>query len=274
MTDDYARRIDEAQRQLAELRATAGKGPGPQPGEAEGAGRAGDGAVDAVADRGRLLSVTLAPQVMRLTDEELGELLTDAVNQALRRSRARLLGAAGDDAPPPLATLETSVEQVRDQGERAMYEIQAALNRAIGRVGDRTGLGGDTGGQGLEQLLASLTSTLRAAQHKTSDQDQEPDHTGADDEGHVSARVDAGGTVTGFAFGPRAMRLPSIDLAAHAVTAVNAALATAGTAAAERSAADLADLRRRVGELREASVTQMTQLTASLTGIMSRIREP
>lgn len=277
MADDYARRIDDAQRQLDELRAGAGQGPAelPHAASSEAVGRAGDGAVEAVAERGRLRAVTLAPQLMRLTDAEIGELLAEAANQALRQSRARLLAGAGGDVPS-LAALETSVEQVRDQGERAMYEIQSALNRAIVKVGDRTGLGGDTGGQGLEQLLAALAGTLRAAGGKdeAGPADGPGEAHGADEDGHVSARVDAGGTVTGFAFGPRALRLPSVDLAAHAVTAVNAALTRVEADAAARTAGDLADLRRRVEELREASVTQMTQLTTSLTGIMSRIREP
>lgn len=299
MTDDYARRIDDAKRQLAEVRAAAVHGNATAAAAtAGGAGReatahAGDGAVEVVAEGGRLRAVTLAPQLMRRTDEELGALLTEAANRALRASRAP---AAAEPGVPSLAALETSVEQVRDQGERAMYEIQTALDRAIAKVGDRTGLGGDTGGQGLDQLLAALAGTLRAAREQARQTAPETAQEaaqktaretapeapqaaraaaqGADDDGHVAARVDAGGAVTGFTFGPHAMRLPSVELAAHAVTAVNAALAGAEADGAARAAADLADLRRRVDDVRQASVTQMTQLTAALTGIMSSIREP
>ncbi|MDG6101402.1 YbaB/EbfC family nucleoid-associated protein [Dactylosporangium aurantiacum] len=299
MADEYAQRIDDAKRQLAEVRAVAGRRDATAPAVGTGreaTGHAGDGAVEVVADGGRLRSVTLAPQVMRRTGEEVGALLTEAANQALRRSRVPVPTGA-EAGVPSLAALEASVEQVRDQGERAMYEIQTALDRTIAKVGDRTGLGGDTGGQGLDQLLAALAGTLRAARATgaagtgaagTSDAGTGaagPGDTGsgdadartargADDEGHVSALVDAGGTVTGLTFGPWAMRLPSVELAAHTVTAVNAALAGAEADGAARAAADLADLRRRVEDVRQASVTQMTQLTAALTGIMSRIREP
>ncbi|MEV0135548.1 YbaB/EbfC family nucleoid-associated protein [Dactylosporangium sp. NPDC050688] len=288
MADDYANRIDDAKRQLAQLRAAAVHGnPTAPAATAGGAGReatahAGDGAVEVVAEGGRLRAVTLAPQVMRRTGEEIGALLTEAANQALRQSRVPV-PAAAEAGVPSLAALETSVEQVRDQGERAMYEIQTALDRAIAKVGDRTGLGGDTGGQGLDQLLAALAGTLRAAQDTGSAQQRAEQGAaqadartsqGADGDGHVAARVDAGGAVTGFTFGPWAMRLTSVDLAAHVVTAVNAALAGAEADGAARAAADLADLRRRVDDVRQASVTQMTQLTAALTGIMSRIREP
>jgi DNA-binding protein YbaB len=280
MTDDFERRIDDARRRLEQLRADArvpgGDAAQPAPDRPSAnatSARAGDGAVEAFAASGRLQGITFAPQVMRLGDDEIARLLTEAVNQALQRSRAEML-AGVEDGVPSLAGLETSVEQVRDQGERAMYEIQAALNGAIAKVGDRTGLSGDTGSQGLDQLLGTLFDTLRVAQGAGAPGEATPEGHGSDDEGHVSARVNDGGTVTEFAFGPRAFRLPSVDLAVHTVAAVNAALDDAESARAALSAADLADLSRRVDEVRQASVRQMTQLTQSLTGIMSRIREP
>jgi DNA-binding protein YbaB len=308
MGDNFEGRIDDARRRLAEVRAAGaavtastgtaldapagamvdasaaamvdasagatvdGDGSGTT---VEAVGRAGDDAVEATALRGRLRTVTLAPQLMRRSDAEVAELVTDAVNRALQRSRADMLAGAGGDVPS-LAGLETRVEQLRDQGERAMYEIQTGLNRAISKVGDRTGLSGDTSSQGLEQLLGSLAGTLRLAQSVTRSR---PAGTadggrGTDGEGHVTAEVDGGGSVTELSFGPRAFRLPSIDLAEHMVTAINAALTDVEATVTAQSTVDFAELRRRVAEVQEASVRQMTQLTTSLTGIMSSIREP
>ena len=330
---DDARRSPDDARQPDDVRRPADEdAPGAAEAVTDSTGRAGDGAVEAVAARGRLRSITLAPALMRRSDAEVAELLTEAVNQALLRSRAELLAGTGDT--PTLAGLEVRVEQLRDEGERAMYEIQTALNRAIQRVGDRTGLSGDTSSQGLDQLLGALSETLRAAQATGGGAEAPADapteaqaagpagaradvqtgaqaeaQTGAraeahaagsvgaraeahaagsvgaraegpaggrgsDGDGNVTVRVDGGGTVTEVLFGPRAFRLPSVDLAEHVVAAVNAALADAEAAAATQSTMDLAELRRRVTEVREASIRQMTQLTSSLTGIMSSIREP
>jgi DNA-binding protein YbaB len=273
MADDFEQRIDDARRRLEDLRATRQAPTGEAGAETstEGVGRAGDDAVEAVAQGGRLRSITIAPHLMRRSDEEMSDLLTAAANEALRRSRAEMLAGAGDT--PSLGGLETRVEQLRDQGERAMHEIQTALTNAIAKVGDRTGLSGDPGPQGLDQLLSSLSDTLRAAHAPRDDAAPAQGGRASDDEGHVTASVDGGGTVTGFLFGPRAFRLPSVDLAENAVVAVNVALADV-EAGAIRSTVDFSELRSRVAEVREASVRQMTALTASLTGIMSSIREP
>jgi DNA-binding protein YbaB len=308
MGDNFEGRMDDARRRLAEVRAagtavdasagavvgasagavvnasasavvnaSAGAAvDGAGPGAATVAiGRAGDDAVEATAVRGRLRTITLAPQLMRRSDAEVAELVIEAVNQALQRSQADMLAGSGTDVPS-LAGLETRVEQLRDQGERAMYEIQNGLNRAISKVGDRTGLSGDTSSQGLEQLLGSLADTLRLAQSATrsSPAGATVGGRGTDGDGHVIAEVDGGGSVTELSFGPRAFRLPSIDLAEHVVTAINAALTDVEAAVTAQSTVDFAELRRRVAEVQEASVRQMTQLTTSLTGIMSSIREP
>ncbi|MFU8853165.1 YbaB/EbfC family nucleoid-associated protein [Micromonospora sp. SL1-18] len=271
--DDYAARISAYRRELAEMRIDRS---GSEAG-AESRGDAAEGQVNVVAAAGRLRSVELAGRLMRLPGEDLGPLIVEAANTALAGARSDLVNP---EPAPDLSGLTDSFAAALAESELALHRVQGALNEAIAKVGPRTGLGGDLPETEASDLLYGVMDTLRSVRGVPPDQDQ-PDAAerrgvGSDGAGHISVEVDGTGQIVRLAL-PRAGRLTSDQLGELIVEAVNRALDEVEPApAVDAVPPGLAgeDLGRRVAELQEASVRQMTALTGALTGIMARIREP
>nr|WP_128136625.1 hypothetical protein [Micromonospora provocatoris] len=109
--DDYAARVSGYREELAALRA----GGHPTGGvTAEAHGRAADGQVEVAAEDGRLRSVELAAPLMRLSEDELGRLVEQAVNDALTASRGSL---ASSEPAPDLTALAGSLGAVLAESE-------------------------------------------------------------------------------------------------------------------------------------------------------------
>ncbi|WP_433289000.1 hypothetical protein [Micromonospora sp. CA-244673] len=266
---DFVRRVGAYRRQLAELQADRSR---PEA-AAEGHGDAADGQVKVVAAAGRLRSVGLAAQLMRLSGDDLAPVVVEAANNALAAARADPVGV---EPAPELSGLADGLAAAVAQSELAWRRLQEALNEAITKAGPRTGLGGDVPTQETSDLLGGVMEVLRSARGVPSDagEPHEPVRrgVGSDDAGHVSAEVDGAGRVVRLEL--RAGRLTSWQLGELVVEAVNRALDEVGTADAVPPGPVGEDLSRRVAELQDASARQMAALTGALTGIMARIREP
>lgn len=269
--DDFGARVSAYRRELAELRVDRSR---PET-AAESRGNAADGQVSVVAAAGRLRSVELAAQLMRLSGEDLGPLIVEAANAALAGARPDLVSA---DPAPDLSGLTDSLATALAESELALHRVQGALNEAIAKVGPRTGLGGDLPAHEASDLLYGVMAALRSAHGVPPDPDQpdEPERRGigSDDAGHVSAEVDGTGRLVRLVLEPRAGRLTSVELGELIVASVNRALDEMEPAPPADGAPVAGDLGRRVAELQDASVRQMSALTGALTGIMARIREP
>ncbi|NES27833.1 hypothetical protein GCE86_10315 [Micromonospora terminaliae] len=266
---DIAGRVGAYRRQLAEQRVDRLR---PEA-AAEGHGDAADGQVRVVASAGRLRSVELAAQLMRLSGADLAPVVAEAANNALTAARA---DSVSTEPMPELSGLADSLAAAVAESDLAWRRLQGALDEAIAKVGPRTGLGGDVPIQETSDLLGGVMEVLRSARGVPSDagESQEPERrgVGSDDAGHVSADVDAAGRVVRLEL--RAGRLASWQLGELVVEAVNRALDEVETADAVPVGPVGEDLARRVAELQDASARQMAALTGALTGIMARIREP
>ncbi|MDR7278989.1 hypothetical protein [Catenuloplanes atrovinosus] len=231
-------------------------------------GEAADGQVRAVARAGRLDRLEIEAVLMRRDLDELGGFCAAAVTAALRGQRdAGLLAGA----PPDLAALGDMLQGVQAEGARAMARIEQALGAVIADLGPRTGMAGDPRATGLDNLLSATAQGLREAGAATRDR-SEPQRRAVD--GPVAAVIAFGGEVR-LELGPELARAQSHEVAAHVVRAVNAALSEPSPAPEIGApAADLAGLSRRMEELREASLAQMTAYSTALRSIMNRIGEP
>lgn len=264
---DIARRVGAYRRQLAELQVDRFR---PET-AAEGHGDAAEGQLRVVAAAGRLRSVELAAQLMRLSGDDLAPVVVEAANTALAASRA---DPVSTEPTPELSGLADSLAAAVAESELAWRRLQGALNEAIAKVGPRTGLGGDVPTQETSDLLGGVMEVLRSARGSDAGEPDEPERrgVGSDDAGHVSAEVDAAGRVVRLEL--RAGRFTSWQLGELIVEAVNRALDEVEAADAVPPGPVGEDLSRRVAELQDASARQMAALTGALTGIMARIREP
>lgn len=233
---------------------------------AETEGRAADGLVVATAAGGRLARIEVDGTVMRRPLEEIGTLCATAATAALRGQRG------GSGAGPDLSALDDMLRGVQQEGMRAMARIEAALGAVIADVGPRTGMAGDPRATGLDGLLGATVRNLADARAAVRDRPVPADRQGTDQDGTVVAAVTTSGTVS-LRLDPGLARATSYQLGISIVEAVNAAL---GAPVAEGTAPgpDPTDLSRRVAELQDASLAQMTSYTSALRSIMNRIGEP
>lgn len=269
--DSYTERVDAYRQELAGLRA----GPPRTDAVAQGRADSAQGSVVVVAARGRLQSVEIAAQLLRMPGAELSPLVTEAANTALAETRP----TSSDVEPAPdVARLTDSVAAVLAESELAMHRLQGALAEAVAKVGPATGLGGDLPAHGPAALLHGVLDVLRSASATTPGPDQveegERQWTGSDDAGQVLAEVDVTGQIVRLELVPRAGRLTAAELGASIVEAVNRALDEIEPADAPQHGPSWEDLGGRAAELQEASIRQMAALTGALTGMMARVREP
>ncbi|MFI5840128.1 hypothetical protein ACIA8K_10510 [Catenuloplanes sp. NPDC051500] len=238
------------------------------PGEtpAETFGEAADGQVRAAASAGRLGLLEIDAVLMRRDLDELGTLCASAITGALRGQRDAdpLAGST-----PDLGALGDMLQGVQAEGMRTMARIEQALGAVIADVGPRTGMAGDPRAAGLDDVLSATVAGLRAAGAVTP---AETERRGLGGDGAVAAVIGSGGVI-GLELSPQLSRAQSHELAAAIVQAVNAAL-TEPPPDTAAPAADLTGLSRRMEELRDASLTQMTAYSTALRSIMNRIGEP
>ncbi|WP_422741636.1 hypothetical protein ACN27B_24475 [Micromonospora sp. WMMD754] len=264
--DDYAARVSGYREELSTLRAGeyhAGV-------TAEARGLAADGQVEVTAEDGRLRSVDLAAPLMRLSEDELGRLVEQAVNDALTASRGSL---ASSEAAPDLPALAGSLGAVLAESELAMRRLHSAIAEAVAKAGPATGLGGDLPANGSADLLHQVMDVLSAAPGGTADANGAERWSGSDDAGNVRAEVDGAARLTRLEVTRPLRQLTSVELGESLVLAVNRALEQIPQAAAPEGIGSAA-LDARLRELQEASVRQMSALTGALTGVMQTIREP
>ncbi|MEU0078821.1 hypothetical protein ABZY58_13045 [Micromonospora tulbaghiae] len=266
--DDYAARVSGYREELAALRA----GGHPTGGvTTEAHGRAADGQVEVAAEDGRLRSVELAAPLMRLSEDELGRLVEQAVNDALTASRGSL---ASSEPAPDLTALAGSLGAVLAESESAMRRLHGAIAEAVAKAGPATGLGGDLPANGPADLLHQVMDVLGTATGGTPPADGGAERwSGSDDAGTVRAEVDGTARLTRLEVTRPPRRLSSAQLGESVVVAVNRALEQIPPAAAPQGLGSAA-LDARLRELQEASVRQMSALTGALTGVMQSIREP
>ncbi|WFF05156.1 hypothetical protein O7622_19055 [Micromonospora sp. WMMD1076] len=265
---DYALRISGYREELAALRV----GGHPVGGvTAEARGRAADGQVEVTAEDGRLRSVELAAPLMRLSEDELGPLVEQAVNDALTASRGSL---ASSEPVADLSALTGSLGAVLAESEAAMRRLHGAIAEAVATAGPATGLGGDVPANGPADLLHQVMEVLGTTTGGTPPDDGGDERwSGCDDAGTVRAEVDGSARLTRLEVTRPPRRLSSADLGESVVVAVNRALEQVPPAAAPQGLGSAA-LDARLRELQEASVRQMSALTGALTGVMQTIRDP
>ncbi|KAB1908417.1 hypothetical protein F8279_07190 [Micromonospora sp. AMSO1212t] len=266
--DDYAARVSGYREELAALRAGGHPAGGVT---AEAHGRAADGQVEVTAEDGQLRSVELAAPLMRLSEDELGRLVEQAVNDALTASRGSL---ASSEPAPDLPALAGSLGAVLAESESAMRRLHGTIAEAVAKAGPATGLGGDLPANGPGDLLHQVLDVLGAATGGTPpDGGGDERWSGSDDAGTVRAEVDGAARLTRLEVTRPPRRLSSAELGESVVVAVNRALEQIPQAAAPQGVGSAA-LDVRLRELQEASVRQMSALTGALTGVMQTIREP
>src|SRR4051812_896163 len=123
------------------------------PAPARGEGEAADGQVRAVAEAGRLTELRLEPRLMRSPPDELADLLREAANAAFGDLRVEASGVAPGIGAVDARAFAARLEEVQAQGMRTLGLLTRALTDAMDQVRDRTGMAGDPGPKGLEQIV-------------------------------------------------------------------------------------------------------------------------
>jgi DNA-binding protein YbaB len=246
-----------------------------------GRGTAGDGQILVTAAGGRLDSVELDPQAMRLCPGLLVEQIALAVYAALtdlrRQSPASAAGTQVD-----LAAVARELPAVRDQAMREMSQIVAAIHDGLAELRRH---GQVTGGvevpdaqqlfDGLEQLLGQMTGGHPA---DAGAEPAEEDGRGlgqAGPGGLVRAVAVPGGRIVSLTIDARAVQEGSRQLAGYLVAAVNGALDEAARALQARgpvAPVDRDQLKKQLAQLRETSLQQMQTFSSSLSSLLGTIR--
>jgi hypothetical protein len=156
-----------------------------------------------------------------------------------------------------------------------MATITQAIEDAMSRVAERTGMTGDPGLQGLEQLVEQTRRSIPAVTGDSAGETpgEAPDLAGegATADGRIRARVTPGGRIESLAIDPQVMRSASADVAGQAAAAVNAALDDMRAKSRERAGAvGHVDLRR-LQALREESVRQMSAYSGALRDLIASV---
>ncbi len=225
-------------------------------------GSACDGQIRAYAQVGRLTAVELDHRPLALPAPELAGHIVSAINSALVNGPA--------PPEPDLAALATLLGHAQDEGLRTMERISSSIQDAIARIGQRTGMHGDTGRHGLDDLLTRTMHELRATRAALTGG---PLYPAMDPDELVRVEVDRLCRIRSLELSPPALRQRAGDLAENIVTATNTALAAvpANQAAAGTRGPTTID---RVRHLQERSLAQLHSYTRSLRAIMGTIGDP
>lgn len=256
------------------IEALRAKKPSPEETAVRGEGKASDERVRASAHGGRVESLTLDPRVLRLSPEELGGLVAEAVNAALDDQRGRSTASAGP--VPDLAALAETLRDVQNESLRQMEIITQGITDAMARIRERTRISGDPSPLGLEHLMdltqRNLQDAITAAGSAADVRGE-----GESVRGQIRA-VAMVGRVESVTIERQTMRMASHDLAEQLRTAVNAALddlrskVRPGRPSTDNANAE--ELSERVRAAQDMSLDQMRTYTRALRDIMSSIEGP
>jgi len=140
---------------------------------------------------------------------------------------------------------------------------------------------GESGRSDLDQVLTQareLLASARAGQPPADGAGEPVTGTGESAEGRVRAVATTGGRLARVELDPRALRMPSEELAGHLVTAVNAALdALAQAAAGQAGSADVAApvdtaaLAEQLRQVQEDGVRRMAAFTQGISAAMAQL---
>jgi hypothetical protein len=122
--------LDLAQRNLDDALDAAG-----DPGDVRGEGEARRGQIRAVAVLGRVESVTVERQAMRMASHEMADELRTAMNAALEDLRSNAGGRATADRGDP-GDLTKRVREVQDMSLEQMRTYTRALRDIMGSIGE------------------------------------------------------------------------------------------------------------------------------------------
>ncbi|MEV5704617.1 hypothetical protein [Actinoallomurus sp. NPDC052274] len=267
---ELERLMRETHAAIESLRA---KRPSPEETTVRGEGQASDERVRASVHGGRVASVTLDPRVLRLSSEEFGGLVTEAVNAALDDQLGRSAAAAGP--VPDLVALTETLRAVQNESLRQMEIITQGITDAMARIRERTRISGDPTPRGLEDLFGLTRRNLEDALTVTGDS-ADARGEGKSARGRIRA-VAMVGRVESVTVEAQAMRMASHELAEQLTIAVNAALDDLGSKVGpggRAGGADAEELRKRVSAAQDMSIDQMRTYTRALRDIMSSIEGP
>jgi hypothetical protein len=129
MSDLGMRGLDDLMDKTRDALQSVSAGRGPVDG-ATGSGEAAGGLVRASAAAGRLQSLHLGPEAMRMTARDLAAAIESAVNQALDAQGAVAAGYVGETAGlenVDARVLADRVAEIQEMGVRQMREIGQAI---------------------------------------------------------------------------------------------------------------------------------------------------
>lgn len=267
--EDFAERLAEQRRLLAEIRENATGAPPPT--DIETTGTSADGQVSVRVRSGRIESVSIngSPRA------DLDEMITAAANAALTEFRARAPSAG--DPLPDLDALGEQLREVEQRGTQIMRMIQSALDEVMTRVGPRTGMRGDASPNHVDLLFNDTSDALRSARdHISGLAGPRITGTGCDEDERVWATIDRRGLVSRLEFTAAGDSRP-VDVAMSARTAINTALDDWDRRRGDAPTAAVEDTRRLAAQtaaLREHSMEHLRGYTRNLNAIMNSVEEP
>lgn len=239
---------------------------------AEGIGNASDDRVRVTARAGRIDSITLDPRLLRLSPEEFGDVVREAVNASFDDLRGKSVPV---DGAPDLAAIAEALREVQNEGLRQMAVTTQRIEGAMAQIRERTHISGDPSPQALEHLLSQTQRNLDDVV-ASSTSAEEARGEGESARGQIRAAAVIG-RLESLTVGRQAMRMASHELAEQIRTAVNAALedlrsTTRGPG--PTSGVDTAELSAQVREIQDMSLAHMRTYSRALRDIMSSIEGP
>lgn len=268
--EDFAERLAEQRRLLAEIRENATGAP-PMSSDIVTTGASADGRVSVRVRSGRVESVSINGS--RRID--LGEVIATAVNAALTEFRARAPSAG--DPLPDLDALGEQLREVEQRGIQLMRMIHAALDEVMTKVGPRTGMRGDASPNHVDFLFNDTSEALRSARdHISGLAGPRITGTGRDEDERVRATVDRRGLVSRLEL-TAADDSRLVDVAMSARAAINTALDDWDRRRGDAPSAAVEDARRlaaRTAALREHSMKHLRGYTRNLNAIMNSVEKP
>lgn len=122
------------------------------------------------------------------------------------------------------------------------------------------------------RMLDATVGALRSAGAQPQDEETARlRRIGESAQGQVRAEFGADGRLQSLALGPRMMRLGSVELCDHVVTAVNAAIDSMRGDAAAPAVGDLSQLTEDLEEVRDTAVPRLGAFLQALTDAQQRM---
>jgi hypothetical protein len=228
----------------------------------DGSFEVGAGFVRAVVAAGRVEQIEVDHGALDRAPGQVGAWVCDAVNAGL--------GAAAPPREWEIDSVLAGLVEMRDVGLVTARRVSASLADTIRTHGVRTGLRGEHGLHGMDDLVDQVMRELeRLRDHIGSANDGTEDATDPD----VRVTVDADGRLSSVDLSERVLATPARELGPRLVVATNAALAAATERrAVAQSAYEV--IAQRLANLQETSLERMHAYARSLSALMSTIEEP